>query len=332
MIISVVVDPNCFDDKYMEKPMYLVGALSLFEGIKVNGVMLDVPKRRLLKALSDKIKNLSSIKYRQRLRIWLEEIAKNKKTYLAIDDPDPDIRNTRDPSQLAAFVANKLQADALVTDRDFKNRVNVDADHLRVNDVSLSVYADNRVEKKREKFAHQLPPLDEMDWRETEDLFIRLVKHADWLRFYDRYIGKGKYTKRFRRSLDYVLSLWKEHGVTNPGAGDVEIITRPVHPERPDDDENTDALDKVYRQLVRPLQQKYPAMKPVLRVNKTGQGRFHARFLQTNHIIVSVDAGFDLLKGPVNGHPEFRDNTISIARGSVEHLKRYRKDAKVFPE
>lgn len=310
--------------------MYLVGALSLFQGIKVNGVILDVPKRRLLKALSEKIKNLSSIKYRKRLRILLVEIAKNKKTYLAIDGPDPDIQKTRDSSQLAAFVADKLDADALVTDRDFKNRVQLDDDSLSVNDVSLSVYVDNEVEKQRDKFAHQLPPIDTMDWQEAEELFIRLVKHADWLRFYDRYIGKGRYINRYKRGLGYVLSLWEKYGVTNPGAGDVEIITRPLNPKRSDDAENTKVLEKVFKQLVQPLQRDYPGMNPTLLVNKESQGRFHARFLQTNHIIVSVDAGFDLLKGRDDGHPQFRDNTISIERGSKEHLQRYRSDAEEY--
>ena len=327
MLVSAVLDPSAFDIEYFDA-LYTIQAVDFLKGIQKNGLLIVDSENRLRDALVKQVVSLP-IKPQQRLRFLIQELLLKKKSKRIIAClVSPNDTSSASLLDLAYHLKTDTKADALVVGNESletlksKQRYGEDI-------VALSEYRDSNFEQERQRYESQVGPIDTLPRSEIEDLIIRSVRFAKWLRFYDGYIGRGSNTSRFRKGIEYILTLWREHGffARDQGIGDVKIFTCTEH-IRADEtnhakesklERNQENYRKVIQELIEPLNEDFPW--PIeLFVKSDPDGIFHARYLETQHAIIRVDRGFDLFKQ--NG--EFRRNlfTLNLAEGS--HLKECR--------
>ena len=140
--------------------------------------------------------------------------------------------------------------------------------------VPLSEYRDSDFEQERRHYENSVGPIDTLRKSEVEELIIGAVRFTKWLRFYDAYIGTGNNTSNFRRGIEYILSLWEEHGyfASQQGIGGVKIYTRRAEhiPE--------DSIDYVNRKINREFMERLKKTIPSLvadRVICKGRSQSH---------------------------------------------------------
>ena len=80
--------------------------------------------------------------------------------------------------------------------------------------------------------------------------------------------------------------------------------------------ENREAYKDVMDKLVKPLRRKF-SIPIELKVKEDRKGLLHARFIETQSVVVRVDRGFDFFDS--NGGVKL--NMFSIDNGNLEHLE-----------
>ncbi len=191
--------------------------------------------------------------------------------------------------------------------------------------VPLSEYRDSNFEQQRRKYESGTASIDALSRAEVDMLIIQAIRFAKWIRFYDRYIERGKNKIRFRKGIEYILTLWQEHGffVRQQGIRDVTIFTCA---ERGPKDESKrrewkqESYDKITRDVIQPLTKKFPW--PIKLSVKTDPNAIsHARHLETEHAVIRFDSGFDLF----TKDGEFKRNFFTLHVAERTHLKEYRE-------
>lgn len=328
MLVSAVLDPSAFDADYFNA-LYTIHAVDFLRGIERNGLLIVDSENRLRDALVKRVKMLP-IKFRQRLQILIEELLLKKKSRRTIPClVPPNYTPSESLLDLAYHLKTHTKADGLIVGSESLETLKSEQ-RLGGSIVPLSEYRDSDFERNRQRYESQVGPIDTLPKSEVENLIIRSVRFAKWLRFYDPYIGTGNNTSRFRKGIDYVLTLWYKHGffARERGIGDVKIFTCAEHIREDETnhakesklERNQENHRKVIRELIELLNEDFPW--PIeLSVKSDSDGIFHARYLETQHAIIRVERGFDLFKQ--NG--EFRRNffTLNIAEGS--HLRECRE-------
>ena len=186
------------------------------------------------------------------------------------------------------------------------------------------------LKKKRQWYNNGFGQIDTLPKSEVEDILIHAIRFEKWLRFYDKQIGTGRNKSNFRKGIQYILSLWYNHGFfsSQAGIGNVEIFTcGEERPKESDSDHatssklqlNLENKEKVLKEIIQPLNRKYP-WTLTLFFKEDLDRIFHARYLETRHAVVRVDRGFDLFKS--NG--QFRRNFFSLQMAESPHLKECR--------
>ena len=210
MLVSAVVDPSAFDVAYFDE-LYTIQAVDFLKGIQRNGLLIVDSENRLRDALVKQVVSLP-IKPQQRLRFLIQELLLKKKSkrviacFVSLND-----KTSVPLLDLAYHLKADTRADALIVG---KERLETLKSDQRFNEsiISLSEYRDSDFEKDREIYETRVGPIDTLPKSEVEDILIRSIRFAKWLRFYDAYIGTGSNTSRFRKGIEYILSLWYEHG------------------------------------------------------------------------------------------------------------------------
>ena len=319
MLMSAVVDPSAFDESYFDE-LYTFQTVDFLKGIQRNGLLIVDSENRLRDALVERVK-LLPIKSQQRLGFLIQELLLKKKSKRVIAC-FISLNNTSAVSNLdlAYHLKDDTGADALVVGKESIETLKSDS---RFNDgiVPLSEYKDSDFEKDRQRYENQVGPIDKLSKLEIEDIIIRSVRFTKWLRFYDAYIGSGENTSRFRRGIEYILSLWHEHGffASQQGIGEVEIYTCTEHV--PNDNVNY-VNRKIKRELMDRLKDKFPHWWQIkLFVKSDPDAIFHARHLETQYAIVNVERGFDMFK--TNG--TFKRNFFTLQNAASSHLKECRE-------
>ena len=333
MLMSAVLDPFVldFDDAYFDD-LYMINAEDLLRGIKKNGVLIVDSGKKLQNALRDRIKSQAfPMKYQKRLQILVEELLKNKKRRIVECPVAPNSTASGNLLGIACDLKTDTEADGLIVG-------NKNFEALRFNPkysdgiVPLSEYRDSDFEKERQRYCDGLGPIDMLSRSEVDEIVIRSIRFSKWLRFYDAYIGTGENTSRFRKGIEYILSLWREYGffASQPDIGSVEVFTRSAEQIRDDEtdyareskeERNQESYQKVVRELIEPLNSNEDFPWPIkLSVKDDPDGIFHARYLETQHAIIRVDRGFDLFKQ--NG--EFRRNFFTLNMAESSHLRECR--------
>ena len=328
MLMSAVLDPSALGAEYLDE-LYTIQAEDFLHGIWKNGVLIVDSERRLQDALSIKVE-LLPIKSR-RLQTLLTDLLKEKSKRVAV------------PS---ASLSNASSADADLLDLAYHLKIGTEANILIVGDKNfeelrfnpkygnhifpLSEYRDSDFEADRQRYENQLGPIDKLSKSTVEDIIVRSIRFTKWLRFYDAYIGSGENTSRFRRSIEYILTLWKKHSffASRQNIGPIEIFTCNAEQIRDNEtdqakksklERNQENHRKVIRELIDPLNEDFPW--PIkLFVKDDSDGIFHARYLETQHAIIRIDRGFDLFKQ----NNEFRRNFFTLNMAESSHLKECR--------
>ncbi len=329
MLVSAVLDPSafeadCFDD------LHTIHAEDFLKGIEKNGILIVDSKRRLQDALRDRIKSPAlPIAYQKRLQILVEELLKNRKRRIVECSAAPHSTSPDNLLEIACNLKTETETDGLIVGDENFGKLRFHPEH-RHGIVPLSEYRDSDFEKERQRYCDGLGPIDTHSRSEVDEIVIRSIRFSKWLRFYDAYVGAGENTSHFRKGIEYILSLWYEHGffAREQGTGNVEIFTCA---ERMQDDEtdhakqsrlerNQESHRKVVRNLIEPLNNQFPW--PVKLFVKNDPNRiFHARFLETQHAIIQIDTGFDLFKP--NG--KFKRNFFTLNMPASFHLKECRE-------
>ena len=313
MLVSAVVDPAAFDARYFDE-LYAIHVADFLRGIQRNGLLIVDTGDRLRDSLVTRVKAIP-IKYRQQLQILVEELLLKKRskriiTCLSI----PNDTSSGDLLDLAYRLKTDAAADALVVGNKGLEKLISDR-RFGEDIVPLSEYRDSDFETNRRRYENPIGPIDTLPKLEVEDILIRSVRFAKWLRFYDPYIGRGDNTDAFREGIEYILSLWSEHGffASQQGAGSVEIFTckgRNVHLQH----------QRIVEKLTKPLEQRFPwQVKYLIKVDKVSSDEriFHARYLEAQHAIIRIDRGFDLFKPS----GELKRNFFTLNMAESSHLR-----------
>ena len=328
MLVSAVLDPSAFDAEYFND-LYTIQAEDFLQGIWRNGLLIVDSERRLQDALSIKAESLAP--KGQRLQILLTDLLKEKSKRVAVRSVSLSNASSADLLDLTCHLKADTEADGLIVGGKNFEILRFDPKHSD-GVVPLSEYRDSDFEKERQRYYDGLGPIDTLSESEVKEVIRRSVRFSKWLRFYDPYIGAGNNTSGFREGIEYILSLWKDHGFfsSQQGIGEVEIFTCSAEQVRDDETDhakesklaqNQENYQKVNRDLIERLKEQFsPWWQIKLFVKEDLNGIFHARYLETQHAIIRVDRGFDLFKS----RPKFYRNFFTLNMAESSHLRECR--------
>lgn len=322
MIMSSAIDPAAFAVTNFGNNGYRNSAELFLRGIKENGVVIVDSNGQLEDELINNV-NAIPLKYGQQIRIYLEEILKNKKKKLVkCKAEDSQILSQNNHKLQVYQIASKCGIDAVLTNDPIPNT------KYACEVISITEYFNSSYESKRYIFSNNVPPLDQLSENIAEDVISRIAKYSKWIRFYDKQIGTGSNTSHFRNGLKYILNLYKKYGYYSNEVEWIEIIT--VEKENIDEEDtqmesarkldlNIRAYKKVKLELLDPLSKEF-GFQFKLKVKKDNNRIFHARHIEAQSIIVLFDRGFDLFTP--NG--QFKRNILKLDNSSFDHLRECR--------
>lgn len=328
MLVSAVLDPSAFNaahfnpDNPDQSRLYKIQAEDFLKGIEKNGLLIVDPENRLRDALIEKIKSIP-IKYGQRLQILVEKLllAESKsKRVIACSVSETDIK-TMNLLDLAYRLKTNTKVDALIVGDDtFLSAPEDWAADLIV----LSEYRESDFEEVREKYETHNIPIDKLPECEVKDFIIRSVRFSKELRFYDSFIGRGNNTSNFRKGIEYILSLWNEHGFFPHRTRSVKIYTC-SECRGPWNSWKWESLiqkqkERIIRELIRPLKSSFPSWSIEFWIKTDPSRIFHSRHLETEQAIIGVDPGFDFF----TRDGKFRRTIFKPNMANASHLKECR--------
>ena len=324
MLVSAVVDPSAFDKEHFEESdkSYKIQAEDLLKGIEENGILLFDSKGILRAALIEQIKSLPNT-VGQQLQTLLPDLLKIKpKRYVTCCI---SLNNTLsdDLLKLAYCLKKDTKADVLIASpqslETLKSKEKYDE-----SVVPLSEYRDSNFEKVRKKYETHNTPIDKLPECEVKDFIIRSVRFSKQLRFYDPYIGQKKNTINFRDGIEYILSLWDEHGFFPHRTRSVKIYTCSER-RGPWNSWKWEQLiqkqkKRIIQELIRPLKSSFPSWSIEFSIKTDPRRIFHARFLEAEHAIIGVDPGFDFFARD----GRFKRTLFIPNMTDTDHLREYR--------
>ncbi|MBI5375912.1 MAG: hypothetical protein HZA77_10785 [Candidatus Schekmanbacteria bacterium] len=327
--MTAVVAPSAFCKDNYDLPGYRENAEMFLRGIRSNGLLIVDPDGFLKDNLISEIKTLP-IKYKTKINILMEELLKNKrKHFVNCNDKGLESFKKNNLLNLAYNVNSICNTDSLILsemDREEIQKKNPDFKTMTLNGYIYSEFEENR-----RWLMEDVPPIDQLDKKKLAEIITRSIRFAKYLRFYDKQIGRGKNTSHFRKGIDFILNLWLTNGyfaVQNDL--EVEVITcqkeiiyddEPASKQSEKKNSNQEAYNKVMKELIKPLQEKFK-WKIKLLVKEDKSGIFHARHLEAQPAVVLFDRGFDLF---MPDGETIKRNIIKIDNGCFEHLKECQK-------
>ena len=310
MQMSAVFLTSSLNEKYFNKS-YRDNLVTFLRGILANGVLVAPKARQFARAIQKELQTVP-IKYRQKVEMLFAEILKQQKRVM-VSFPTETTENSE---QKAATIQTAIQAqvDALVaTEPKFSSyEVTDGVKFLNIEDYSISDF-----EETRQHFLTGNTFLDDLEPAEAEEIFIRVVKYARSLRFYDRYLGKKGGLYRFRKGIDFVLKLWQHYGAFFHSKDISAEFHTIIDNQYPDDS------IKILENYLISLKYQYPVVRfKIYLKQSTREAReaFHARFLETETGILQIDRGFDF----IDKKGGFVHTNLHWARSARRHLSRLR--------
>lgn len=323
MLMFAVLDPLAFEKDNFDNPAYSLQVKIFLKGVLSNGVLILDPNSQLKEKIMSFIE-VVPIKYRQEVNILLEEIfLKNKKKKTICCHQKAFLnRNISDLREIAVAIKDHCNLDAIITNE--KGKLYLATKGMPISDVvTLESYDESNFEKKRKRFFGEMPSMDSLPVEEFNEVIIRVVKFARWIRFFDPYIGRGTNVQSFYKGIEHILSLGKDSSYfISQGNILVKIIASDV---MDDDRRPIEAIENGYEivksQLLEKLKRKFPDFKIELIIKDDTKTRImHARYLQTQISNIQFDPGFDIFKNLNNSDKELRRLFVKIDNGSSEHL------------
>jgi hypothetical protein len=279
-------------------PGYAENLEMFCRGVRQNAIIVSDDSGILLRALVDAIATVPP-KYQQRVQAWFEETLRTsgpRRVRCTLPNPDPDL------TKLAAQLRQATGADALITSQKGVEALTTHG-VMEPHVLLMSDYIDSSFEAQRDAFAKGLPPLDKVKPVDFEPVIARVVRFSQWLRIFDKQIGKGNDTHRFVAGLRFLIDVWMRtsfYGVS--GLQHLTIVTGTSKSVYPGMDyhqrskiraQNRSAITILASTLVAPLQAVLPC--PVRLIVKEDPDKiFHVRLLESDQAVVAFDRGFDL--------------------------------------
>jgi len=304
MLVSAIVHPAVFSREGLEDGRYRQNLEDFFRGVWGNGTLLVDSDGRLLEQLVAASGTVG--KRGRQVRILMEEIAKNTRSRVVRSLINPGAQDTED---LVYGLASIVKVDAVLTRTAPNCRPEMSID---TELISVPEYLDSRFASRRRSFAEDRKSLDKIDLRHCEELFGRCLRFAKWLRFYDAQLGMAQEPWRFREGLEYLLRLWLRVAYFPPQS--VQIFT--LH----DRASFASRVSTLKRQVIDPLRGIFPFPIELIAKERGSMRDIHARFLETELIVLRVDRGFDLF----DSHGRFLCNWISVEEQSRGDIKTWK--------
>ncbi len=335
MFMHAVVDPEAFTEEELKTKERRKEAEIFLKALFENVFVVTDQKGALKKALIRQIEELSTCTG-QYLKILLGELLKKQRTHIVRSRATSIGDGAGESDSLCSQVAKACDADGVIASSTLAKHLmfGSDADVYPLLDYSRSNF-----ESKRRGYESGLEPFGQkgketynvMSDKEAEEVFIRIMKFAKWLRFYDKQIGRANNISGFRRGIRYILKLWKDTGhFADSVSCPIEIITsqakatsdpKTEHVKEKDRVTNKQNKRKLENRLLKPLRESFP-WEIELKIQPDRANKFHARQLQAQQVIVHIDRGFDLF---CDGRPRrFKRNHIRLDNMSRGHLEEYR--------
>lgn len=330
MLVSAVVDPSAFDKKYFKEPdkSYKAHAEDLLNGVEENGLLLFDSEGILRKTLIKRIKSLPD-PVGQQLRIVLAELLKDKSKRfvtccVSLNDTLPN-----DLLKLARYVKKTTKADVLIASPQSLETLISEQENVE-GVIPLSKYRDSDFEKCRRRYYGGLGSIDMLSKQVVKDMIIRAIRFSKSLKFYDRHIGLRSNTCYFGAGIEYILSLWYEHGffASDQDFGEVQIYACSAdciveedtdYKKEKKKKQNTEQYEKIVQEIIMPIKKNFPCPIEVV-IKEDPENIFHARYLESEHAVVRVDRGFRLFE---QGR-KFRQNLFTLNMSESFLLGRYR--------
>ena len=331
MIVSAIVDPSAFDKEYFEEPdkSYKIQAEDLLKGIKENGILLFDSKGILRAALIKQIKSLPNT-VGQQLQTLLADLLKIKpKRYvtccISLNNTSSD-----DLLKLAYCLKKDTKADVLIASPQSLETLISEQENVE-GVIPLSKYRDSDFEKCRRRYYGGLGSIEILPEPEVDNIIIRTVRFSKCLKFYDGHIGRRTNTCHFYAGIEYILSLWREHGffVSDQDFGKVKIYACSANCILEEDTDskknkkkrkNKDQYENIVQEIIKPLEEENSPWSVKVLIKDDPDNIFHARYLESEHAVVRVDRGFRLFE---QGR-KFRQNLFTLNMSESSLLGRYR--------
>lgn len=345
MFMHVVVDPEAFTADEFESEFCRLGAAFFINGLYHNVFLIVDSEGELHEELLSNASEISKGMGQYILIRLTQALIRNRIPVIKCR-PNMLEANPTDTAERCVMLAKACELDGVVAGSDLAEKFMFGHD---VGVYTLSRYytdegTDEKIitcslEEERQKYERGVHPFGQtgdgvpglMSDEEAEDIFIRIIKFAKWLRFYDKQIGRANNISGYRKGIDYILELWCEHGhFARNVLGPVEIITSQAKPISGYETEyianknrrkNHKARKKLENELLKPLQNKFP-WDLELRIKADPDNKFHARHLQAQQVVVHIDRGFDLFCD--DRATTFKRNHIRLDKKSCGHLDEYR--------
>jgi hypothetical protein len=292
MIVSAVADPEAFGPAGIVDKLSRREAMGFLHGIVQNGVLLDSPRKDLLRASIAEAEKLP-IGQGQPLRILLEEISKRHKKLVAKCNQTEfsSVERSDLPTKIAKL-ATVLKADAIIThganQAEVQSKCGRQYEVVLIEDVSESAY-----ETTRRGFLLIETPIDEMDSLELEELIGRSLRYAATIRIYDYLMARsGNRGPKFLSGIKFFLAIWCKWSIhTNAETLTVELYAvggRQSATGFIDAQEAIKNLEKMQRDL-----ESVPRVQARFFIKSDSNSIFHTRGLEARGRAMTLDPGFD---------------------------------------
>jgi hypothetical protein len=321
MLMSSVIDPIVLDTERFVDNSYSQNMERYLLGIIDNGLLVIDPSEKLKNDLFSSADKLGQSARGINSRILLEEILKQGKKKIVKALPCHSPASQLQRMEYACHIKNQCQADMFLTCRDQIDQLQ---DKQDGNVVVMEDYTSfHPSETRRHRLATSNFQVNKIDVAEFHKLLIGVIRFSKWIRFYDSQIGHGGGNLwSFREGIKLILTLYRDYGyfAQEPGMF-IEIYTK----QHVLDDL---AFKRINSELLVPLRILFPLWKIRLFIKDDPHSIFHARFLESQNAIISVDSGFDLFQ--TNG--DLRTNFIRLDQDRTEHLETCRKLIDLYKE
>jgi len=294
MIVSAVADPTAFGPDGIIDELAKREAIAFLNGIFTNGVLLDEPKKELLRLALVEVTKLST-KMGQRIELLLVEIRKQHKKFVVTCDQSRWNREiTGTITEKCSALAAILKADVIVTQSAHIAAVKA-AVGTTTEVCLLSDCSESRFEALRINIVQIQKPLDELSRAEVEEFVGRALKFASTVRFFDyRMIGSPKRTTKYVAGIRFFVAIWEKWCVVgDAGSRQIELYTVGNTTSQNGYLNGADADALLASHIQAPLC--FATKAKVLRFVKEDRDPaiFHSRGFEARQRAFTIDPGFD---------------------------------------
>ena len=300
MIVSAVIDPSAFGPLSIVDELAKREAIAFFQGIVQNGVVIDLPRKELLRRAMEEASKLGTGIGERIVGLLTELRNQHKKFVVCCTTDESPLAEPQNASATCCSLAASMQVDAILTTatgREQMEATNATAEFVLITEVSESRY-----EALRRRMLRVEVPLDQLPADEVEERLGRALKHAPTLELFDyRMVASPSRVRKFRDGIVYLIRIWERWCVVgDPSSRSVELYTVGNCHTGHGFVSCADAESRMAGQIVTAIR---AAVAAAVRyhIKDDSIKVFHARGIVARHRAFTIDPGLDAFgaNGPV---------------------------------